>query len=139
MYFRPGGRDDRERYQYSFLTVQRYLTMKCQKKNPSQFFEKYQMKKIAIYGLGELAKCLLNDLAESSLEVEYIVDQAYASYPNGYRGIPVIGVGDIKEQKDVDVMVVTVLYEFNQIVDSLLEQQIPLDNIINMNDIVYSL
>lgn len=139
MYFRPGGRDDRERYQYSFLTVQRYLTVKCQKKNPSQFFEQYQMKKIAIYGLGELAKCLLNDLAESDLKIAYIVDQAYASYPNGYQGIPVVGVDTIKEQEAVDVMVVTVLYEFNQIVDALLEQQIALDNIINMNDIVYSL
>ena len=139
MYFRPGGRDDRERYQYNFLTVQRYLSMKCQNKEPIDFFRTYQIKKIAIYGLGELGKCLINDLKESEIEIAYIVDQAYMAYSGGYQGNPVIGTDSIQLQNDVDAVVITVLYELNQIIDLLLEQHVPIDKIINMNDIVYSL
>ena len=134
-----GGRDERERYQYSYQTVLRYLVIKCQDKTPADFFEKNNMRKIAVYGVGELGKCLIRDLVDSNIQIAYIVDQAFTSYPKGYLGIPVISVDDIQKQQDVDVMVVTVLYELNTIVDLLLQRNIDLGRIINISDIVYSI
>lgn len=139
MYFRMGGRDERERYQYNYQTVLRYLTVKCQNKQPSDFFEEHKMERIAIYGAGELGKCLIQDLIDSNIQIAYIVDAAFSSFPNGYLGIPVIGPNDIQEQQEVDVVVVTVLFELNKIIDLLVEKRVSLDKIINISDVVYSL
>ena len=110
MYFRIDGRDERERYQYAYLTIQQYLSMKCQKKNIFDFFEKRGYKKVAIYGLGELGKCVLNDLSDTNVKVSYIIDQAYNNYPCGVKGIPVINKELICQQEEIDVVIVTVLY-----------------------------
>ena len=139
MYFRTGGRDERERYQYSYRTVQRYLSLKCQKKELKDFFIKNNFRKIAVYGNGELGKCIINDVINSEIEISYIIDQAFSAYPKGYKEIPVIGVEDIQKQGKVDVIVVTVLFELNDIIDLLLEKGIELENIINISDVVYSL
>lgn len=138
MYFRIGGRDERTRYQYNYRTVQQYLSIKCEKKEIADFFRDRGYRKIAIYGMGELGKCVLNDLKDSDIEISYIVDQAYNNFPQGIEGISVIGRDIISQQEEVDIMVVTVLYEFNQIVDALAEQ-IELEKIINLSDVVYSL
>lgn len=139
MYFRTGGRDERERYQYNYLTVQRYLSMKCRKKEPRDFFFKHGLKKIAIYGVGELGKCLICDLEDSGIEIAYILDRAFETYPKGYKGIPVINPVYVNEQEEVDAIVITTLFEMNVIIDLLLEKGQELDNIINISDIVYSL
>lgn len=139
MYFRTGGRDERERYQYNYRTVQRYLSLKRQKKEIKDFFEKNKFKKIALYGNGELGKCMINDIMNSEIEISYIIDQAFESYPKGYEGVPVINIEDVKKQEEVDVIVITVLYELNNIIDLLTEQEIPLEKIINISDVVYSL
>ena len=39
MYFRPGGRDDRKRYEYNFLVVQKYLINKCNNREIVTFFK----------------------------------------------------------------------------------------------------
>lgn len=139
MYFRMGGRDERERYQYNYQTVLRYLTMKCQNKNAADFFKKSNMTRIAIYGLEEVGQCLIQDLQDSDIHISYIVDAAVASFPDGYLGIPVIGPDDIQIQEHVDVIVVTVLFDLNRIVDLLQEKNWDLDKIINISDVVYSL
>ena len=139
MYFRMGGRDERERYQYNYQTVLKYLEVKCQNKQIELFFEENNMKKIAIYGVDDLGKCLIQDLVNSEAEIVYIVDQAYYSYPEGYLGIPVISPGEIQEQTKVDAMVITVLFELNSIIDLLMEKDIELEKIINISDVVYSL
>lgn len=138
MYFRTGGRDERERYQYTYLTVQQYLSIKCQKKSIVDFFLERGYKKVAIYGLGELGRCVLYDLLDTEVKVLYVVDQNNKNYPLGINGIPVISKETIQQQGDIDVIVVTVLYEFNNIVDSLLEK-IELEKIINLSDVVFSL
>ena len=139
MYFRPGGRDERERYQYGFLTVQRYLTNKCNNKEIKEFFIKYNIKRIALYGASELGKCIISDLKDSGIEIAYIVDQASANYPNGCRGIDVIDKSEICKREEVDAILITVLYELNKIVDALVDVNVDIDKIININDVVYSL
>lgn len=139
MYYRPGGRDEKARYQYSYLTLQQYLTMKCQKKEPADFFRKNELKRVAIYGAGELGKCLIHDLIGTDIQIEYIIDMAYKQYPNGYKGIPVVGLDEMKACEEVDAVVITVLFEMNSIMDTLLEKGVSLEKILNINDVVYSL
>ena len=138
MYFRTGGRDERKRYQYAYLTVQQYLSIKCQKKSIETFFVERGYRNIAIYGMGELGKCVLNDLKDTSVHISYVIDQAYKNYPGGVDGVPVIGKKMVCQQEEIDIVVVTVLYEFNKIVDDLLDE-IELEKIVNLSDIVYSL
>ena len=139
MYFRPGGRDDRKRYEYNFLVVQKYLINKCNNREIVTFFKERNFKNIAIYGASELGKCVINDLADTDIQISCIVDQAYLNYPNGCKGIKVISKKDLSNYDDIDIILVTVLYEFNDIVDALVEEGVDLDKIISITDVVYSL
>lgn len=139
MYYSAGKRDEREKYQYNYLTVQKYLTNKCNDKEIKDFFINRNIRKIALYGVSKLCKCIVNDLRDSGIEILYIVDRAAASYPNGCKGIEVIDKSEICKREEVDVIVITVLYEFNMVVDSLLEANVDIDKMININDIVFSL
>lgn len=137
MYFRTGGKDEREYYQYNYNTVLTYLSAKCKNKQVVDFFEKHSFCKIAICGIGDLGKCFVNDLINSNIHIEYIIDSSAESYPNGYKGIPVVNIDNIKN--NVDVIVITEVFELNKMIDILLDQNIEIEKIININDVVYSL
>ena len=139
MYFRPGGRDDRERYQYSYPTVLKYLKIKCRGKEVGTFFKEFKLEHIVICGFTELAICFLEDLKKSKIAVDYIVDTNMATVVKEYQGIEIVGMEAVKDWQETGIVIITDLYAVNRIVSELLNQGIPLEKIINLNDVLYSL
>ena len=136
MYFRPGGRDDRERYMYSYLTVEQYLKKKCSDEDIAKVFYDNDYKSVAIYGAGELGECLYKDLKDSAIKVECFVE---TSNEGGYRkcGLPVISVKDVTEKCKADIIVISAIYYCNEIIDTLLRYGWPLEKIMNLSEVVY--
>ena len=139
MYFRAGGRDERKRYECNYSVTQKYLVNKCNNREIASFFKERNINKIAIYGVNDLAKCMINDLANTDVEISCIIDRAASNFPNGCKGIRVIEKSELSSYKDIDVIVIAVLYEINDILDGLEEEGISLDNVISITDVVYSL
>ena len=137
MYFRSGGRDERERYMYSFLTVEQYLKRKCRGDDISKVFSDNNYRSVAIYGAGELGICLYQDLKNSDVKVDCFIETDASAFKNSGFEVPVISVKEISAKCKADVIVISPIYYCNQIIDSLLKYGWPLEKIMNLSDVVY--
>ena len=90
-----------------------WLRKKISGETLEKFFEKNDYKTVAIYGNGNLGKLLCDDLFESNIDIKYIIDN------NGgnYREIKVVDKNS--ELEDVDVIVVTPTFDFENIKEDL--------------------
>ncbi|MDL2288690.1 hypothetical protein LJC32_04855 [Oscillospiraceae bacterium OttesenSCG-928-F05] len=123
-----------EKYAYHYPTLMKIITLKNEGKSVKDFFYKNGMYNIAIYGAGELGKYIYLELEGTGITVDSFIDRNYQKFPQGLYDIPVVGT---ISDKNIDAVVVTVLYESNSITDFLLQQGLPLTRIINLNDVVY--
>lgn len=86
--------------------------------------------KVAIYGNGEIGQCLLNGLRHSDINVEYIIDRRSTEIVSH---IPVFSIDD--ELPEVDVIVVTVLNDYNIIKNELKKKGNY--NVVSVNDVIF--
>lgn len=95
-----------------------------------KYLEDKGLKRIAVYGLGDIGKRLIEELQNDNFVVEYAVD---AKADMLFADFPLYLAKD--ELPDIDVMIVTVLYEFEEIKmqmpDRLKEKCISLETIVN--------
>lgn len=80
------------------------------------YFEKNNYHRIAIYGMHYIGQRMLKELQDSSVEVVYAIDRRGA---NIKESIPVYSLQPGLE--DVDAIIVTPIYYFNEIEDELEE------------------
>ena len=66
---------------------------------------------VAIYGMGELGMRLYDELIGSGILVKYVVDQNIVNIPD--KKVAVVNKDETLE--DVDVMIVTAVFAFNEI------------------------
>lgn len=79
---------------------------------------KKEMKKVAVYGMGKLGKCLVDRIEKGMVKVVCGIDQN----PVSFRGIPVVSLEQFyKKSFNVDVIIITPLYEYSEIVKKILE------------------
>ena len=76
------------------------------------FFEDKNYKKIAIYGMGELANRLLEELDDSDIDVKYGIDKNVCS---AFAEIDIIGLDERERFDDVDCIVVTPVHVYEKI------------------------
>lgn len=139
MYYRPGGRNEKDKYAYSYLTVEQYLKQKCKGKNLGQFFKFHGYEKIAIYGIGDLGEIIYEDISRSDINIEFFIDRNYKNFSRGYGNIPVIDIKDIPNQSNVDAILISPIFLCNDIIDNLLKVGCKLEQIVNLTDAVYGL
>ena len=113
-----------------FGLLDRWLWLKLQNKNIKTYFEKENYHSIAIYGIGEIGNRLFEELTRTSdIEIKYAIDNVSGK---GHSVLKVYGPDD--ELPQVDVIVVTVDYIFEQIKEKLAEKNdcpiISIDNVI---------
>ena len=94
------------------------------------FFKKNNYHKIAIYGISDIGKLLMEELAADDLEICYGVDRNAGAVS---VNIPVYKPTD--QLPPVDVIVVTAVYFFDEIYDTLRKNGIN-DPIVSLNDVL---
>ncbi|WP_326910412.1 hypothetical protein [Sedimentibacter sp. MB31-C6] len=139
MFYLRRGTNQQEEYAYCYLTSMQYLKLKNNNKNISKFFIDNNFKRIAIYGLGQFADILYNDLIKTDVQVMYFIDKECKKFTYGYNDIPVVNVNSISKEPDVDVIVITSVYHCNEAIDELLKNGKELESIINFNDVVFGM
>ena len=103
---------DRSRRVYRCL--ERWMTLREEKKNLEEYLRQLGIKKIAIYGAGILGQHLVEELKGSSIAVSYFIDRDSAKQIAGYRTISPYG-----ELEEVDAIIITVVGEFGNVCDAL--------------------
>ena len=138
MYFTPRGKDLREQKILDFATAQKFLEVAISGKNIKLFFDKAQINKIAIAPYNHFGQCVARMLKDQSIEIKCFMDKMYYKYGDSYQGIPIIDYTDFKEDT-VEAIIISSNYHANAIMDTLLENQVPLEKIIGINTILYGM
>lgn len=110
-----------------------WLSLKQEGKSLVSFFEDYEYKTVAVYGMSFLGERLVQELKDSGIEVKYAIDKnADNIYTDG------VEVKDLSDDlPEVDVIVVTAVYFFDEIEEELCD----LVNypIISLEDVIYGI
>ena len=112
-----------------YPVVEGFLQVKNAGRSTADFFQKKGWKRIAVYGLGEMGKYLLQDLEGSEIKIDCIVDKNFTRFPKQYKGMDVIGPHELCE-RDYDGIVVSVVQSYNSILEVLLVQGVDLNKIV---------
>lgn len=113
-----------------FLMMNQWVNVKQEGKSLEVYFEKYQYKKIAIYGMSYAGETLINELKSTGITVAYGIDKK-ADFI--YADVDVVSMEDSME--DVDAVVVTAITFFDDIEEKLSKK---LDcPIVSLEDILY--
>lgn len=119
-----------EKHLALFLLMNQWVIAKQEGKSLIDFFQRNNFKQIAIYGMSYAGERLLDELSGSDIEVKYGIDQNASGI---YASIDLYTLDD--ELPEVDAIVVTPIYFFDQIEEKLLEKvKCP---IVSLEDILY--
>lgn len=113
-----------------YCLLNQWLALKEEGKKLESYFINNKYKTIAIYGMGELGTRLYNELKNSSIEVLYAIDKNATSI---YSDLKIYGPND--KLDTVDVIVVTAIFAFDDIVNDL--NKISHCPVISLEDVVY--
>lgn len=114
-----------------YFILNEWLALRQKNETVVKFFEKNNYKTVAIYGLKELGERLIEELEGSGITVVCVVDQNRIKM---VKNIQVLSPTD--KIPDVDVMVVTASFYFNQI-KAKMKDKVSGD-IVSIDDVIYS-
>lgn len=129
----------KDQFAVSYLTLHEWNYKKLKKKTLRGFMEQYGYHTIAMYSLGTLGNLFLEEAVKENLQIAYIIDKNSTGFPAKVHGIPVIGLSEVPLQKPVDVVVICHVYYYNQIADDLIGLGLREEQLLSLNDIVFTL
>jgi len=109
-----------------------WLILKQEEKSIVSYFKENGFNKIAIYGMSYAGERLLADLKNTDIEVAYAIDR---NAEHIFSEVEIVTLED--SLQDVDVVVVTAIYNFDEIEEKLSNlMDCP---IVSLEDIIYEL
>lgn len=115
-----------------FQMMCQWVKAKQKKDSLSIYFKTRNYRRVAIYGMSEIGEMLIDELRNTDIEIIYGIDR---NADNAYSSIKVFSIQ--KELPQVDVIVVTIINEFEKIYQ-VLSKQLTCD-IISLLDVVYDI
>ena len=103
------------KYQSYYYLFGSWMVLRNKGKMLVEYFKNYNLKDVAICGLGRLGLCLYEELKNSDINVKYAIDNKAESY--SYLGLKVITPEEHLEA--VDVIIITKFIEYKKIVEDL--------------------
>lgn len=100
-----------------FKMMNRWVNVKQEGKNLSEYFEKNNYKNIAIYGMNFAGETLINELKGTETVVKYGIDK---NADRIYSEVDIVTMENMLEE--VDVVVVTAITFYNEIKEKLEEK-----------------
>jgi FlaA1/EpsC-like NDP-sugar epimerase len=124
-------------YQAYYDVTNQWLKNKNENNTLAEYFKNNSFNRIAIYGMGELGTRLYEELKNSEIKVVYFIDKNAEEICYGIDDVPIVGLSDINSQEKAEVVVVTPIYDFDSIEESLLDRGI--EQIVSLEDVVYEI
>lgn len=122
-----------DKFKGYYNMLNQWLIIKQEGKNLSEYFINNNYKSIAIYGMGEMGNRLYDELKDTDVKVSYVVDKnAHCTYSELEILDP-----DECEYKEVDCIVVTATFAFDEIEEKL--EEVISFPIVSLEDVVYEI
>lgn len=113
-----------------FLMMNQWVKVKQEGKSLSEYFERNNYQKIAVYGMSYVGETLMDELKDSGICVKYGIDKKAGRMD---KGIEMVTIDD--NLQEVDAVVVTAITFFDEIAEKLRERlNCP---ILSLKDILY--
>lgn len=122
-----------DKYYEYFQLMNRWMIARNEGKKISDYLKKRGIYDIAIYGMGDFANHILEELKDSDIRVKYGIDRDVCCTNSQISNI--CSAGDILE--DVDVVIITPFLSVESI-EGCLKQRCPY-KLISLEKIIYSL
>lgn len=113
-----------------YMAFDQWLRIRQEGKTLVEFFERYNYKTVAIYGMKELGERLYDELEGTGITVKYIIDKNADTI---YADVDVVTPDD--ELEPVDVIVVTAIYYFDEI-EMMLSEKVDYP-VASLEDVLY--
>lgn len=128
----------KDQFAFSYCTVHEMMYKKLEGRKLSHFFEWNGYETSALCCLSSLGLLYLEWAKEEGVSPEFAIDKRP---PEVFEraDIQVIAPRDIQAAPEVDVYIIAHVYYFNEIADSLIEQGVPEERIVSLNDILFSI
>lgn len=104
-----------------------------------EYLDQYGYKSIAVYGMGSIAELLSKQLKKyNDIEVKYYIDRNGKELYYGLDGIEVIDIEGMNKMQGVDVIIVTAIADYNEIIEEIGNKAnnvkiVSLEEIVNKN------
>lgn len=115
-----------------YCAFDRWLQIRQAGKTLAEYFQKNNYKTIAVYGMKELGERLVDELENSGIKVCYAIDK---NADNIYSVVDIVTPDD--DLEPVDVIVVTAIYYYDEIVD-VLSKKVDCP-IVSLEDVLFEL
>lgn len=109
------------RYKAYYKLANQWLINKNEGKSVATYLVDKNINTVAVYGIGTLGEIFYNDLKETDVKVAYFIDKNAGELCYGLDDIAVVGLDDIAGQDKVDAIVVTPIFDFDEIEKTLEE------------------
>lgn len=119
-----------DKFKSYYNMLNQWISLKQEGKTLEEYFVNNGYKNVAIYGMGEMGNRLYDELKNSNIKVKYAVDENAEGI---YSEIEVFSKKE--EYPDVDVIIVTAIFEFDSIKKEL-QKKIKFP-VIALDDVVY--
>lgn len=121
-----------DKFKSYYHMLNQWILIKKEGKSLEKYFLDRGYKTIAIYGMGEMGNRLYEELKDSVVEVKYAVDK------NASRAYSELDIVDLEDDlEEVDAIVVTAVFEFDEIENNLSEKGN--FSIVSLEDVIYEL
>lgn len=94
-----------------------------------------RIKKIAIYGIGSIGELFYRTIEGSGIEVQCFIDKS-TDDPEGVDGIPVVSTDYYTWDASVDAILVTPVYDIDEITKELKKNGVPAKKILSLEKVV---
>jgi FlaA1/EpsC-like NDP-sugar epimerase len=130
--------DYKNRFKSYYNVTNQWLLNKNEEKNVGEYFKDNNYKTIAIYGMGNMGELFYEEVKKEDVKIAYFIDKNAEELYYGIDDIPVVTMDDIESQEEVDAIIVTPVYDFDSISESLEELGLDIE-IVSLEDVIYGI
>ncbi len=125
------------RYKAYYQLTNQWLMNKNEGKSVASYFADNNIKNIAVYGMGTLGELFYNEIKGTDVKVSYFIDKNADTLYYGVDDIAVVGLDDICNQDTVDAIIVTPIFDFDDIEGDL--EEVTDISLISLEDVIYGI
>lgn len=104
------SQDNIQKLREFYCILNQWIYIHHQRKSLVEYFEKHNYRNIAIYGMKELGKNLCDELMDSDISVDYVIDM---NKKNTYKSLKLYRPDDNLPQ--IDIIVITAIHYYKDI------------------------
>lgn len=105
----------KERYMDYYKLMNRWIQNKLNNWEIKNFFDNNNLHSVAIYGMGTLGELIYKELKNNGIKTKYFIEKNYIDNIIGIENIPIISIHDVKQLKNIDLIIVTPIFDYKEI------------------------